>query len=60
MTAEKNCGTCRYGLRPMSYPECLAEKCDENYSNWMPDPEGEPETPESEAVVNGRTMVMSR
>jgi len=44
MDMEKNCGTCRYGLKPMSFPECVAERCDEYYSNWTPDAEGAFET----------------
>jgi len=43
MADEKNCGTCRYGLKPMSFPECISERCDDNYSNWTPDPENERE-----------------
>jgi hypothetical protein len=39
MAVEKNCGTCRYGVKPMSFPECVAERCDENYSNWTADPD---------------------
>lgn len=42
MDVEKNCETCKFGLKPMSFPECAAEKCDENYSNWSPDPEDGP------------------
>lgn len=44
MAIEKNCGTCRYGLKPMNFPECIAERCDENYSNWTPDAEDGLET----------------
>jgi hypothetical protein len=55
MAAERNCGNCRYGLKPMSYPQCLAEKCDEDYSNWTPDAEGESKAPESGAMVDGGT-----
>jgi hypothetical protein len=43
MAVEKNCRTCRYGLKPMSFPECLTEKCDENYSNWTEDTEDKAE-----------------
>ena len=53
MAVEKNCGTCRYGLKPMSFPECVAEKCDEDYSNWTPDPEDEAGTARTDLGEEG-------
>lgn len=51
MAIEKNCGTCRYGLKPMSFPECVAERCDENYSNWTPDEEDGFETIATSEII---------